>query len=87
MQIIKEVNLSSMKNKTIRYAILESKVENKIAYGIYISENINGTVLEEKIERISESKDFVLNLINYLSENVIDTAHFKDIVGDYQVKE
>lgn len=86
MQPIKEVILKSMGDKVIRYFLLVDHNDGgKTMYGICILEEINGTSLKEKIEGISENKDFVLELINYLSENVIDTAHFKDIVEDYNV--
>ena len=83
MKIIKEIILKSMGNKTIRYNMLESKINGKTTYGIKIYEKYKERALEEAIEGISDSKEDVLNLINYLSENVVDTAHFKDIVEDY----
>lgn len=84
METIKEIVLKSMNNKTVRYDILENRKNGKISYGIKIFENYNGNVQEEVAENISDNKETVLKLINYLSENVIDTAHFKDVIEDYE---
>lgn len=83
MQIIKEIILKSMNNKTIRYGILESKENNDIKYGIGIYETYKGNTMNETFNDISDKKEVVINLINYLSENAVDTAHFKDIIEDY----
>ncbi len=83
METIKEIVLKSMGNKTIHYRILENNKSGKTKYGIEICESYKDSTLKETIENISNSKEDVLNLINYLSENVIDTAHFKDVVEDY----
>lgn len=87
MQIIKEVKLKSMGNKIIQYKLLTNKTyENKIMYGIAVSEKSGDNIIfEEKIEDISNDKSFVLNLINYLSDNAVDTAHFKDVIEDCDV--
>ena len=82
MQIIKKSILKSM-GKTICYGVLENNNNGKISYGIEISETYKNKTQNEKIENISDNKNTVIDLINYLSENVVDTAHFKDIVEDY----
>lgn len=83
METIKKIVLKSMNNKMVSYSIIKNNKEGKTIYGIEIRENHKNYTLKETVEDISDNKKYVLNLVNYLSENVIDTAHFKDIVKDY----
>lgn len=83
MKNLREVALKSMKNKSIRYFISKNEEGKDIKYGITILEICSGKKYEEKIENISNSESFVLNLIDFLYDNAIDTAHFKDIVEDF----
>lgn len=89
MKTIEEVVLKCVGNKIIRYFLLTNTDEySKVMYGICISEQIKDNVLaKEKIENISDDKNFVSDIINHLSENIIDTVHFKDIVDDYMSKD
>ncbi len=83
METIKEIVLKSMDSKTVRYSVVKSNECGKLKYGIEVCESCKNGTLKETVDNISDSKKEVLNLIDYLSENVIDTAHFKDIVEDY----
>ena len=89
MKTIEEVVLKCVGDKIIQYFLLTNTDEyGKVMYGICISEQIKGNVsTRETIENISDDKNFVSDLINHLSENVIDTVHFKDIVDDYMSKD
>ncbi len=83
MEMIREITLKSMNNKIVRYYILENCESGQNKYGIGILEIFNGITKEEKVENISGSKTFVLNLIDYLCDNAVDTAHLEDIVVDF----
>ena len=78
-----EKSLHSMANKTIRYNLCETSDGDINHYEVQICENSPKINREETIESISPDKKFVCELIEYLCENVIDTAHFNDIVQDY----
>lgn len=72
--------------RELEYNLCESEddsiLDNK-TYGIELilrSNSINESV---KVEDISRDKTEVLNLIDCLSENGVDTIHFRDVIEDY----
>lgn len=84
--MIKKIYSLNQKNslsRIIEYNLCESNDINKKFYGIQVK-LISEAIKEEiKIEDISFNLDFVMNIINYLYENAVDTVHCKDIIEDY----
>lgn len=80
---IYRLNQKNSLNRTIEYNLEENVRDNQILYGLevkLISSKINEKV---KIEDISNDVNFVMNIINYLYENAIDTVHCRDVIDDY----
>ncbi len=80
---IYEKKLPIMNNKILKYNLCEGEEGNRTNYGIQLTEDTDKIHREEIIWDISSDKNFVNNLLMYLSENVIDTVHFRDIIEDY----
>ena len=76
----------SFGGRELEYNLCESEIDSILSsktYGIELvlrSNSINESV---KVEDISQDKKEVLNLIECLSENGIDTIHFRDVIEDY----
>lgn len=76
----------SFGGRKLEYNLCESENDSILSgktYGIELilrSSSINESV---KVEDISQDKTEVLNLIDCLSENGIDTIHFRDVIEDY----
>lgn len=73
----------TLNQRVLEYSLCENESENGKSYGIQLVSNSRNSNEKIIIENISSKKDFVINLINILHENCIDTIHFKDIVEDY----
>lgn len=73
----------TLNQRVLEYSLCENESEDGKLYGIQLASNSKNSNEKITIENISSKKDFVVNLINILHENCIDTIHFKDIVEDY----
>ncbi len=84
--MIKNIYMLNQKNslgRVIEYNLYESGDISEKYYGIQVK-LISDKVKEEiKIENISCDINFVMNIIDYLYENAVDTVHCKDIIEDY----
>lgn len=85
MKITKFYDLiqKSLNQRVLEYSLCENESEDGKSYGIQLASNSKNSSERITIENISSKKDFIINLINILYENSIDTIHFKDIVEDY----
>ena len=75
--------LSEEESSNITCASEDDSILDNKTYGIELilrSNSINESV---KVEDISRDKTEVLNLIDCLSENGVDTIHFRDVIEDY----
>ena len=75
----------SFGGRKLEYNLCESENDSILnkTYGIELilrSADINESV---RVEDISPNKREVLNLIDCLSENGVDTIHFRDVIEDY----
>lgn len=63
-------------SKTVYYNICYDKM-----FGIQVVEKMGTTVYEDTVY-ISEDEDVVINIIEYLYENAVDVALFKNVIED-----
>lgn len=57
--------------------------EDNRNYGIELTLSSDSLNEKVKMDNISNDKEMVVELIDYLYENAVDTIHAKDVVEDY----
>jgi len=82
---IYKLNQKNFLNRTIEYNLEENKKDNQILYGLEVKLISDKITEKVKIEDISNDINFVMNIMNYLYENAVDTIHCKDVIEDYML--
>lgn len=78
--------LNGENDKIIRYSLCQSIKNNKVFYGIKVISVYNMESTVEVVKDISTDKEFVKNLIKYLSQNGVDDVCIRDVLKDLNFK-
>jgi len=66
----------------VYYNLYETNSGSNTTYGIEIISEKNHALEETSLKQISESKNFIVNILTYLYENAVKPEHALGIIND-----